>query len=59
MKKVAVGNEVAFNMQRDAVWFTVEAVDGFTLTVRQSGTNNATQQIDRSLVKQVRKEDKP
>lgn len=55
MMKVEVGVEVAFNKLGDAVWFTVEACDGFILTVREAGTDFATQRIDASLVKQVRK----
>ncbi|WLJ71220.1 hypothetical protein [Sphingomonas phage Birtae] len=56
MKKldIAVGREVAFNMLDDATWFAVEAIDGFTLTVREVGTEYAPQMIDKSAVKRVR-----
>lgn len=54
MKKVKVGSEVAFNKLDDATWFKVEAIDGFILTVREVGTDYATQQIDVSAVARVR-----
>lgn len=53
-KNVVVGCEVAFNKLADATWFKVEAKDGFILTVRESGTDYATQQIDISAVAQTR-----
>lgn len=54
MKPVVVGAVVAFNTLPDAAWFDVVAVEGFELTVREHGTQNRTQRIDKSLVKQVR-----
>jgi hypothetical protein len=46
------GDLVAFNMLPDATWFEVLSVDGFTLTVREAGTDYSPQQIDLSLIKQ-------
>lgn len=56
MKKteIKVGDEVAFNMLADAIWFTVEKIDGFVLTVREVGTDYAPQTIDKSTVARVR-----
>lgn len=54
MNKISVGKFVAFNRLSDAVWFEVLAIDGFMLTVRERGTDFAPQQIDRSIVAQVR-----
>lgn len=51
--KIKVGSKVAFNTLSDATWFEVVAINGFTLTVREAGTDYATQTIDKSLVKQV------
>lgn len=52
--KIEVGNFVAFNTLTDATWFEVLAIDGFILTIREAGTDYATQTMDKSLVKQVR-----
>lgn len=52
---VEVGSVVAFNTLEDAAWFDVLEIDGFTLTLREHGTNYAKQYMDKSLVKQVRK----
>jgi hypothetical protein len=52
--EATVGREVAFNNLKDAVWFTVLAVEGFTLTIREVGTNYAPQTADKSMVAQVR-----
>lgn len=49
------GSVVAFNTLEDATWFDVLEVDGFLLTLREHGTDYATQTMDKSLVKQVRK----
>lgn len=62
MKKltIAVGKLVAFNKTKDASWFEVIEIDGFTLTLKEfdgHGTNYALQKIDKSLVVQVK--DKP
>jgi hypothetical protein len=54
IEKIAIGNEVAFNNLADATWFRVEAINGFSLTVREVGTDYATQSIDRSAVARVR-----
>jgi len=51
--KVYIGALVAFNLLEDATWFEVLAIDGFTLTIREYGTDFAEQKIDKSLVKQV------
>ena len=53
-KNIKVGSVVAFNTLPDATWFDVVEVEGFTLTVREHGTDYAKQWIDRSLVKQVK-----
>ncbi|QWY83626.1 hypothetical protein [Rhizobium phage RHph_X2_26] len=53
--KIEVGSIVAFNTLPDAVWFDVLSIDGFTLTIREHGTNYAKQSMDKSFVKQVRK----
>jgi hypothetical protein len=54
MLSIAEGREVAFNTLPDAVWFTVVKVEGFVLTLREAGTNYATQTADKSMVVQVR-----
>lgn len=54
MRKITVGSVVAFNTLKDAVWFDVLKIEGFTLTVREHGTDYAPQTIDKDLVKQVR-----
>jgi len=51
---IEVGSIVAFNTLDDAVWFDVLQIDGFTLTIREHGTNYAKQTMDKSCVKQVR-----
>lgn len=51
---VKVGDVVAFNNLPDATWFTVEAINGFTLTIREL-RGFAPQYIDKSLVKRIRK----
>lgn len=48
-----VGSKVAFNMLPDAVWFDVLEINGVLLTVRESGTDYATQVIDKCAVKQM------
>lgn len=53
MKKIAVGDRVAFNMLSDATWFEVVQIDGFRMVVREEGATND-QVSDTSLVKQVR-----
>jgi len=53
MKPVKVGSVVAFNELPDAVWFEVLSIDGFNLTIREHGTDYATQVIDKGYVKQV------
>lgn len=52
--KLKVGDMVAFNKLEDAAWFEIVGIDGFSLTVREAGTDYATQQIDRSVVAQHR-----
>lgn len=52
-KTIEIGNKVAFNTLPDATWFDVVAVNGFTLTVRETGTDYAVQVIDRCAVKAV------
>lgn len=54
-KKINIGDVVAFNTLKDAVWFDVVDIKGFALIVREAGTANATQVIDRSYVKQSRR----
>lgn len=54
MKNIKVGSEVAFNTTPDATWFTVVAIEGVILTIREVGTDYAVQYMDSSLVKQVR-----
>lgn len=54
MKKIKVGSIVAFNKLDDATWFTVEAINGFALTVREVDTEFSPQNIDISYVKQVK-----
>lgn len=51
---IFVGSKVAFNKLDDAVWFEVENINGFILTVREDGTDYASQQIDVSAVKQIK-----
>lgn len=53
--KIEVGSLVAFNMLDDATWFEVLEIDGFHMRIREAGTNYATQNMDTSLVKRVRK----
>lgn len=53
--KIKIGDHVAFNSLADKVWFEVkDIIDKFTLVVREVNTNNSTQRIDRSYVKEVR-----
>lgn len=54
--KIYVGCLVAFNLLEDATWFEVMAIDGFTLTIREYGTNFAEQKIDKSLIKKIHSE---
>lgn len=54
MKAIKVGSVVAFNKLADAAWFDVVHINGFRLTVREHGTNYATQEIDKSFVAQVK-----
>jgi len=53
-KKITVGSKVAFNRLADAVWFDVLEIKGFNLIIRETGTDYATQVMDKSLVAQVR-----
>lgn len=54
--QVRAGSKVAFNVLADAVWFDVIEIRGFAMRVRETGTENAEQAADLSLVKQVRNE---
>jgi hypothetical protein len=48
-----VGGRVAFNLLDDATWFDIIEIDGFQLTLRETGMpNGKLQYIDKSLVKQ-------
>ena len=54
--KIKIGDEVAFNNREDAVWFKVVDIRQFTLVIQEVGDQEfATQTIDRSYVKSVRK----
>jgi len=52
--KIATGTQVAFNLTNEATWFDVLDVDGFKMTIRETGTNYAEQYMDTCYVKQVR-----
>jgi hypothetical protein len=52
-KEIFVGSKVAFNREPDAYWFEVLEINGFTLTVREVGTDYAPQKIDKSAVAKV------
>ena len=52
MNAPAPGDLVAFNRLPDAVWFEVLTIDGYAMTIREAGTDDAAQRSDTSLVKQ-------
>lgn len=52
---VKIGDVVAFNTLKTAVWFDVIDIRGFMLTIREHGNENYKEQyIDRSLVKRIK-----
>jgi hypothetical protein len=52
MTALKPGDLVAFNRLSDATWFEVLTIDGYAMTVREAGTDDAAQRSDTSLVKQ-------
>ncbi len=52
MSALTPGDLVAFNRLPDATWFEVLTIDGYSMTVREAGTDDAAQRSDTSLVKQ-------
>lgn len=53
--KIVVGSKVAFNTLNDAIWFDVVARHGpHNLEIRESGTNYATQIMDKCYVVQLK-----
>jgi hypothetical protein len=52
MTALTPGDLVAFSHLPDATWFEVLTIDGYAMTVREAGTDDAAQRSDTSLVKQ-------
>ncbi len=53
-QEIKVGTLVAFNTLPDAAWFEVLEVNGFLLTIKEYGTEYASQTMDKSFVKQIK-----
>ena len=48
---IKVGDRVALSSGEDAVWWDVLEVEGFQLTIRETGTENRPQYTDTCFVK--------
>lgn len=55
MKKINVGDLVAFNELSDATWFEVLGIQGTLILVREYSTDYASQYSDTSLIRKIKK----